>query len=171
MAKSKVMCLLLVGVLLLAGMFSFTSCGPAGAPGAEGLPGLPGLPGGPGNPGLPGPQGPTGTAGPQGELKSAPMATIQVVPATVAPEAKVEIYGAGFTPGEEISVCVENLPGIECVWGTYGEGTTSAVASDYGTFYIEGGSGTQAPGEPGVYPVRAYNKDRELLAITIIVVE
>ena len=66
---------------------------------------------------------------------------------------------------------MENLAGIECVWGTYGEGTTSAVASDYGTFYIKKGSGTKAPKAPGVYPVRAYTKDREMLAITIIVVE
>jgi len=168
MAKSRVMCLLLVSVLLLTGMFSFTSCGPAGPPGPKGLPGLPGLPGEPGNPGLPGPAGP---AGPQGKIESTSPAMVKVVPSTAAPKAKVEIYGAGFTPGEEISVCVENIAGIECVWGTYGEGTTSAVASDYGTFYIEASSGTKAPKEPGVYPVRAYSKDREMLAITIIVVE
>ena len=171
MAKSKLISLVLVSILILTGVFSFTSCSPAGPPGPPGLPGepgLPGLPGEPGNPGLPGSSGP---AGPPGEPRSSAPAMLKVVPSTAAPKGKVEIYGAGFTPGEEISVCVENLPDIECVWGTYGEGTISAVASDYGTFYIEKGSGTQAPKAPGVYPVRAYNKDREILAITIIVVE
>ena len=156
MGKSKVISFVLAGILALAGMFVFISCGP------QGPAGLPGPQGPAGSPGPPGPSGEMGSSG--------PTTVLQVIPSTVESRDKVEIIGAGFLPGEEISVCVEIFPGIECVWGTYGEGTTSVVANEFGAFRIKEGSGTYAPLAPGVYPVRAYNKDGELLAIAVIVV-
>ena len=112
-----------VPVVLLLLLFLLTALGPCTGP--QGEPGLPGLPGNPGDPGpqgefgipglhgapgepgkhgQPGPQGPEGPPGPPGEDGLRPEAAIMVSSGVMSVDEPLRIAGAGFLPGEPVTL-------------------------------------------------------------------
>ena len=127
-------------LLSLFAVLAMVACagdrGPAGTQGAQGSQGpqgpegVPGDPGLPGKPGMPGNQGDRGPAGPSGEDAMSPLAQIVLNDSTLTMTEPVVVWGAGFSPGEEITALLVIEAGLARPVGT-------ATVSDIGVFKIE----------------------------------
>ncbi|MFC1917132.1 hypothetical protein ACFLXH_00565 [Chloroflexota bacterium] len=133
-----------------------------------------------------GPVGPSGPAGPAGPPGAAAMAipermppTIKAVPDMGTPRQRIDYYGANFKPGEELKVALLMSPGpLEFATETIvssqgivvGEMAPGGViiADGVGSFHI---SRIWLPKEVGIWPVRVYDADGNVIASTLVVVK
>lgn len=158
MTKSKKARFALIGVAIAAVLILASCTGPAGLAG----------PAGPAGP--PGPAGPAGAPAVVEPERMPP--TVMMVPNMGGARFKADCYGANFEPSETITVCipitrVEGTVPIETFIGPGGVGGPFEV-DELGSFHF---SKVRAPQVPGVYPVRVYDEEGEMIASTVIVVE
>ena len=162
MLNSKIK-ILAVAVIALMLLFGIASCagplGPAGQPGAPGLPGLPGLPGNPGEPGVRGPAGPMGPAAPTVQA-----AYVKAVPDTGTSRKTAYYYGAGFEPGDQVRVTIDQVTaGIE---NSVIVNQETIEVNDFGTFSFA----SLLPKYSGTYTLRAYDGEGILRAVNVVTV-
>jgi len=91
---------------------------------------------------------------------------VAVIPNVGTPRQTVSFCGANFEPGEEIIVTVEMFPRIETNLSGGAEGRTAKV-DELGSFKIN----RKLPNNPGVYPVRVYDKEGKVIASAAVMVE
>ena len=163
MVSSKVK-ILTVAVIAIMALFGIASCaGPAGLAGQPGAPGLPGLPGNPGEPGMPGSTGPQGPIGPA--APTVQPAFVKAVPDTGGSRKTAYYYGAGFEPGDQVRVTIDQVTaGIE---NSVIENQETIEVNDFGTFSFK----SKLPKFAGTYSLRAYDGEGILRAVNVVVVE
>lgn len=136
---------LLTSTILLAGVvLVFVSCAPAAVP-----------------PALPKP-----------EPERTP-SVVAVIPNVGKAGEKINYVGANFEPGEKVVVCVLCAPGIENTIyrptvKLEEELSLGIEVDELGSFGVNNKIPAQLT--PGVYPVRVYNEEREMLASTVLLV-
>lgn len=105
-------------------------------------------------------------------LAGAPVQSRTMPPAITAmpniggPGAEIMCYGANFEPGETVKVVYLFIPGVENVLGSKAKGLALKV-NELGSFSLK----SNLPKPPGVYPIRVYDKDDNMIASTVVVVE
>jgi len=104
-------------------------------------------------------------AGSQAQSRSMPPA-VTAIPNTGVGGAKMVCYGANFEPGETVKVVYLVLPGVENVLGSKAKGLALKV-NELGSFDIS----SNLPKLPGIYPIRVYDKDENMIAATVVVVK
>ena len=173
-----------VPVVLLLLLFLLTALGPCTGP--QGEPGLPGLPGNPGDPGpqgefgipglhgapgepgkhgQPGPQGPEGPPGPPGEDGLRPEAAIMVSSGVMSVDEPLRIAGAGFLPGEPVTLLLVIDDIVRYIIG--GRTAGQPVANAAGAFSVSfesirgdgGGERGALERAPGIRTIRAEGED------------
>ena len=162
MVSSKVK-ILTVAVIAIMALFGIASCaGPAGLAGQPGAPGLPGLPGNPGEPGMPGSTGPQGPIGPA--APTVQPAFVKAVPDTGGSRATAYYYGAGFKPGDQVRVTIDQVTaGIE---NSVIVNQETIEVNDFGTFSFK----SKLPKFAGTYTLRAYDGEGLLRAVNVVTV-
>ena len=149
--------------------------GPWGVPGEPGLVGLPGLPGEPGKPGQPGLQGPQGPPGPPGPDATPPEAAITVSTRVLSVDEPLTIAGAGFLPGEPVTLFLLIDDIVSYVIG--GRTADQPVANAAGAFSVSfdsirgDGSGERGALErvPGIKTIRAEGEDGSRASAPVMV--
>jgi len=97
---------------------------------------------------------------------------VAVIPNVNTPKAKVDIVGANFEPGEKVSVYTLIRRGdpetthIEQFMFIGGGASGLIEVDEFGSFQIT----TNIQKETGIYPVRVYDENGEMIASTLFVV-
>jgi hypothetical protein len=105
-----------------------------------------------------------GCATMQEKSQARPAATLVITPSSGLPQAKIEILGTGFLPGETIEVIME----VEGVPTDLGGKPMVKKANEQGAFQTA--SNIPRMATPGVYTVRAEG-DKGTLAVAPLAVE
>ncbi len=148
--------------------------GPQGVPGEPGLPGHPGEPGSPGsNPGPPGPPGPQGPPGPPGPDATPPETVIMLSNAVMSVDEPLTIAGAGFLPGEAVSLVLVIDDIVRYVIG--GRTAEQPVANAAGAFAVSfdsirgdgGGERGALRRAPGMRTILAEGEDGSMASFPV----
>lgn len=135
--------------------------GPAGAAGATGPRGAPGAPG-PGGPD--GPAGPQGAQGPAGDSANAAAPSVIITSAVEAGGSPFTLRGAGFTPGDTVTVeILQN--GTRAVAPRVGSSHTVNTNSAFENAWSPGSNST-----PGFYTVFATDSSGREASVTLVLV-
>jgi hypothetical protein len=95
-------------------------------------------------------------------------AAVMVIPSIAAPGATVSFAGANFQSGEEVNVYMQMYPKTPpLLLGTSKVEGKILKANELGSFTIS----DKVPADPGIYPIKVYNKNNELRAVSLVVVQ
>lgn len=100
-------------------------------------------------------------------------AAIMVVPnPQIGSRARIDVYGANFEPGEtvKLGILIRRAEGTDPVETFIGPESKGAAfqCDDLGTFSVEG---VRGPRGAGVYPVRVYDAEDNMIASTVLLVQ
>jgi hypothetical protein len=180
--KSKKAWLTLIGVVALAGVFVFASCGPSAqeivAPEISSLKSqaaaivstLEGI-----NEWAEDINGEVSRLATEvaeaNMMAQKPEPKLLIVPNMGGGRYKAAYYGIGFEPNQTLTICMPvSREGQEPVKSCVGPGGIGAPfqTDDLGTFSF---TGVRGPREPGVYPITVYDEADNALASAIMVIE
>ncbi len=127
------------------------------------------------------------SASPAEQTKMLPV--VKVVPDTGAPRTAADYYGANFVPGQKVAVAWLVARGTGPKGTIAAESILSSAVSEEGKTLITVGKpaergmlqvdevgsfcikGSELPAEEGIWPIRVYSEDGEMLASTLVVVK
>lgn len=91
-------------------------------------------------------------------------AAVMAIPNVGTSRATTYIYGADFEPGELVLPVYRILMGGVVIEILVTVNTYGVEADELGCFKVK----TKLPGVPGVYPLRVYDEQRNVLAVTVV---
>jgi hypothetical protein len=89
---------------------------------------------------------------------------VMAIPNVGTSGATTYVYGADFEPGELVLPVYRVTLGGEVIEIVVTENTYGVEADELGCFKAK----TKLPGVPGVYPLRVYDEQRNILAVTVV---
>ena len=100
------------------------------------------------------------------EVSREPVAVMSL-PAVGTSGATNYIIGANCIPGEKVTVAYEVLMGDVVLDNVIAYEANQLVVDELGSFKVKG----NLPKYPGVYPVKVYDEQRNIIAITVVEVQ